>query len=98
MEGPEAVSREDAVRLCHAAAANVEVGLVQAFPAWVVMNCSNQQACDEQLEMEREDYHLMSSWVKEVVDYARKAADWILFHLSSKKPRPSGRKIADVLW
>lgn len=46
MEDPEAVLPEDAALLCHFVAANVEVGSVQGFPVWVVMNCSNQQACD----------------------------------------------------
>ena len=75
MEDPEAVLPEDAVLLCHSAAANAEVVLVQVFPAFVVMSCSNQQACDGWLVMEREDYHPMSNWVTEVVDCARKAAD-----------------------
>ena len=75
MEDPEAVSPEDAVRSCHSAAANVEVALVRVFPEFVVMSCLNQQACDGWQVMEREDYHPMNNWVKEVVDCARKAAD-----------------------
>ena len=61
MEDPEAVSPEDAVLLCHSAAANVEVASVRVFPEFVVMNCSDQQACDGWLVMEREDYHPMSN-------------------------------------
>ena len=75
MEDPEAVLPEDAVLLCRSAAANVEAALVPVFPAFVVMSCLNQQACDGWLVMEREDYHPMNNWVKEVVDCARKAAD-----------------------
>ena len=98
MEDPEAVLPGDAVLLCHSAAANVEVALVRVFPAFGVMSCSNQQACDEWQVMEREDYHPMNNWVKGVVDCARKAADWMLCPLSSEKPRSSGSKTADVLW
>ena len=98
MEDLEAVSPEDAVLLCHSAAANVEVASARVFPAFVAMSCLDQQPFDGWLVMEREDYHLMGNWVKEVVDCARKAADWILFPLSSEKPRSSGSKIANVLW
>ena len=61
MEDPEAVSLEDAVLLCRSAAANVEVASVRVFPEFVAMNCSDQQACDGWLVMEREDYHPMSN-------------------------------------
>lgn len=40
----------------------------------------------------------MNSSVEEVIDYAGKAGDWVLFPLNPEKRRFSVSTIAEVLW